>query len=80
MPTPWDGRNPLNGKRNPVALVAIAVHRKMPVHKGMTCPRSSAGSRRKPATIAMTLIAVCTVVRLDRSIMLARPRCQRLES
>src|SRR5262245_29878919 len=66
MPTPWAGVNCLNGKKNPVTLVATVVARKSAVQPSSRFPLSSPNMTTNPEPIPNRLITTCMKVSVWR--------------
>src|SRR5882762_5053180 len=62
IPTPWDGKNLWNGKRNPVTLVSTVVTRNSAVQPSSRFPPSSPSTTTNPDKIPSKLNITCTKV------------------
>src|ERR1700687_108643 len=62
MPTPWDGKNLWNGKKNPVTLVATVLVKKRAVQPSDIFAPSSSNPTTNPEMIPTRLIATWTKV------------------
>src|SRR6266850_3328265 len=62
MPTPWDGKNLWNGKKNPVTLVSTVVTRNSAVQPSSRFPPSSPNTTTNPEKIPIKLNTTCTNV------------------
>src|SRR5882724_2612311 len=62
MPTPCDGKNLWNGKRNPVTLVSTVVTRNSAVQPSSRFPPSNPNTTTTPDKIPIKLSTTCTKV------------------
>ena len=62
MPTPCDGKNLWNGKRNPVTLVSTVVNRNSAVQPSSRFAASSPNTTTNPERIPVKLNTTCTNV------------------
>ena len=62
MPTPCDGKNLCNGKRNPVTLVSTVVTRNTAVQPSNRFAASSPNTATNPEKIPIKLNTTCTKV------------------
>src|SRR6266850_3802730 len=62
MPTPCDGKNLWNGKRNPVTLVSTVVTKNSGVQPSSRLPPSSPNTTTNPDKIPIKLSTTCTKV------------------
>jgi hypothetical protein len=62
IPTPWDGKNLWNGKRNPVTLASTVVTRNNAVQPSSRFPPSSPSTTTNPDKIPIKLNVTCTKV------------------
>src|SRR6266403_6342 len=69
MPTPCDGKNLWNGKRNPVTLVSTVVTKNSAVQPSSRFPPSSPNTTTNPDKIPIKLNRTCTKVNVVIPIM-----------
>jgi hypothetical protein len=75
IPTMIPGVMPLNGKKNPVRLVAAVLIRNSALHRLSFFPTSNPPITTRPDAIPIKLMTTCTLVKRDRfENMIVSPR------